>query len=635
MAEVFVSYKAEDRPRVRPLVEALKADGLLVWWDAHIDAGEEWRESIASHLAEARCVVVVWSKRSTGTEGRFVRDEAARAAKRHVYLPVTIDKVDPPLGFGETQCLPLSGWKGDRDDPRYLALLDLVRQIVGGARPADHARSERPSRSVEVGRRSVLAGGAVAGLAAAGGISWWLLNGTSAHANSVAVLPFANMSGDPNQAYFSDGMAEEVRSALARISGLKVIGRTSSELLRTDDVSVVAKRLDVGSIVTGSVRRSPTTVRVSAQLVDGTSGVEKWSQTFDRPNGDVLQIQSNIAQAVAEQLRSQLGAADRAALNIGGTRNAAAQDLVLKADADGDASKAGFQKRIGLYEAAITLDPSYASAWAGKAMLSTNLVSFYATSLSELNSGLETAASVARKSIALAPDLAAAHYSLGLNRIKALDFTTGWAEYQRAIASPGCPPPIKIKISNFCSQIGGVAKAEALLRSAADSDPLNPDLILAKGENALGSRRFGEAISLLEQYLAGSPNSTAARSSLATALLGSGRNAEAVGVAELLPNEHPTYFVIRSVAAGRMGDRARAAAILSDMRQLVGDNGSYQYAEMLTAMGNKEGAIAALQSAFKNRDPGLGLLPIDFVLEPLRAEPRFIALVAQLNFPKI
>src|SRR5688500_3026158 len=103
MHDLFVSYKAEDRPRVAPLVAALEADGLSVWWDAHVGGGEEWRDSIAKHLDQASCVIVVWSKRSTGKEGRFVRDEATRALRRGIYLPIRIDKVEPPLGFGETQ----------------------------------------------------------------------------------------------------------------------------------------------------------------------------------------------------------------------------------------------------------------------------------------------------------------------------------------------------------------------------------------------------------------------------------------------------------------------------------------------------------------------------------------------------
>ena len=101
MSDVFISYKAEDRPRVRPLVEALEAEGLAVWWDEQVGGGEAWRESIERELDAAGCVIVVWSKRSTGPEGRFVRDEASRAARRRTYLPVRIDKVDPPLGFGE------------------------------------------------------------------------------------------------------------------------------------------------------------------------------------------------------------------------------------------------------------------------------------------------------------------------------------------------------------------------------------------------------------------------------------------------------------------------------------------------------------------------------------------------------
>jgi serine/threonine-protein kinase len=99
MWDVFISYKAEDRPRVEPLVDALEGEGLSVWWDARVTGGEAWREAIAEHLEAARCVIVVWSKRSTSPEGRFVRDEASRAQQRGTYLPITIDKVQPPLAF--------------------------------------------------------------------------------------------------------------------------------------------------------------------------------------------------------------------------------------------------------------------------------------------------------------------------------------------------------------------------------------------------------------------------------------------------------------------------------------------------------------------------------------------------------
>lgn len=631
MADVFVSYKAEDRQRVRPLVEALQADGLSVWWDANIGAGDEWRESIASNLDQARCVIVIWSKRSTGPEGRFVRDEAARAAKRHAYLPVTIDRVDPPLGFGETQCIPLGGWKGNREDPRYLALLDAARHTVGGDRPTRSAPAPEP---VKADRRAVLAGGAIAGLAAAGGVGWWWMSGSPANANSVAVLPFANLSGDPAQAYFSDGMAEELRSALARISGLKVIGRTSSEMLRDDDAMAAAKRLAVGTVVTGSVRRSPSTVRVSAQLVDGNSGVERWTQTFDRPTGDVLLIQTSIAEAVAQQLRSQLAAADLAALTVGGTRNATAQDLVLKADANLDGSKAGFLARVALYDAAIALDPQYAMAYAGKANAATNAVAYYASSADEMSAGLAAAAVVARKAVSLAPELADAHFALGLNRTNALEFTTGWAEYQRAIASPGCTSRIMVGVANFLSQIGLIDKAITLWRSAEARDPLDPSVARSKAYLTLRAGNVGKAIPLFRKLLADTPTSTAVRNGLAYSLFGAGRYAEAGRVADQLPREHPSWFVIRSAVAARTGNRAAAAATLAAMRKYAGDSGHYQYGEMLAQMGDRDGAIAELEAALNVRDPGLGIILADQMFDSLRQDPRFAAIIARLAFPK-
>ena len=155
MSDVFVSYKAEDRSRVAPLVAALEADGHSVWWDAHIAGGEEWRDEIADQLEAASCVIVVWSKRSIGKEGRFVRDEATRALKSGTYLPIRIDRIEPPLGFGETQALPLLGWKGDRNDPQFAAIEEAVSAKL---------RKERTVRPVPAGvsRRKVVVGGAVA-----------------------------------------------------------------------------------------------------------------------------------------------------------------------------------------------------------------------------------------------------------------------------------------------------------------------------------------------------------------------------------------------------------------------------------------------------------------------------------------
>jgi len=118
MSDIFVSYKAEDRRRVEPLVRALEADGFTVWWDAQIAGGAEWREDIQAHLDSARCVLVVWSRRSVGRAGRFVREEASRAQRLGTYLPVRIDRVEPPLGFGEIHAIAFQPCKADRKSTR-------------------------------------------------------------------------------------------------------------------------------------------------------------------------------------------------------------------------------------------------------------------------------------------------------------------------------------------------------------------------------------------------------------------------------------------------------------------------------------------------------------------------------------
>src|SRR5258708_20798647 len=164
MSDVFISYKAEDRRRVLQLVEALQSEGLSVWWYEHIGAGDAWRETIEHQLDDAGCVIVIWSKRSVGPDGKFVRDEASRAQRRSTYVPVLIDPVEPPLGFGESQATSLRGWHGDRSDPHYQAVLSAVHRQVGG----ETGEVIHPVGRSHVDRRAVLAGGAVGAIALAG-----------------------------------------------------------------------------------------------------------------------------------------------------------------------------------------------------------------------------------------------------------------------------------------------------------------------------------------------------------------------------------------------------------------------------------------------------------------------------------
>ena len=402
MSDIFVSYKAEDRRRIEPLVKALEADGFGIWWDTQIAAGAEWREDIQAQLDAARCVLVVWSRRSVGRAGRFVREEASRAQRLGTYLPVRIDRVDPPLGFSEIHAIALQGWKGKRDNPQYQALLRAIRAVMAGEAP-----QIAPEHLAPASRRTVLIGGgsAVALIAAVGG--WELFRPRkAAAANSIAVLPFANLSGDPRQEYFSAGIAEELRSALSLLQGLKVAGRISSEAVRNQDAATAARRLRVANILTGSVRRAPGMVRITSQLVDGSNGLEKWSASYDRPDGNVLAIQSDIAQNVVAALSVELGSAGVKALTVGGSTNAEAHDLYLRAttQVQNDDSEASLKDANALLDAALAKDPQFAKAYAAKSR-NLSYLADVGHSPEETASGYSNAVAAGRRAIELAPRL--------------------------------------------------------------------------------------------------------------------------------------------------------------------------------------------------------------------------------------
>jgi TolB-like protein len=631
MSDVFVSYKAEDRRRVKPLVQALQADGFSVWWDEQIGGGDEWRRSIERELDAAKCVLVVWSKRSTGPEGRFVRDEASRAMERGVYLPVRIDNIRLPLGFGETQALSLTGWRGSGEDERVRAVIAAVRAIVAGK---PHEGGHSRTFDHDVSRRGVIAGGAGAAAAIAGIGGWFLLRPASAEASgSIAVLPFANLSTDPGQAYFSDGLAEELRSALAR-AGLQVVGRTSSEAVGKADAETAAKRLGVANILTGSVRRSPETIRVSAQLVKGSDGLERWSQDYDRRPGDALTIQSDIAQNVAQALSVALGTAAKAALAVGGTSNAAAQDLYLKAREQlkaGD-SEAVYRTAIGLLDSAIAVDPKFADAYAWKS-LALNYMTGSIANAPGFDAGYAQAANIARQSIALAPNLALGHVALATAYEFQLKLPDASAEYRTAQSLPDVDIGDQLHYVIFLTRLGAPAAALDIVHQVQKRDPLNPIAFGREGYVLAYSRRYAQAISPLQRAIQLAPTISRNHSTLGLCLMQLGRNAEAEAEYRKAAPDEIYRLTGEAILFARQGNNAASDAAVERARQIFGDAASYQYAEIYAQRGDKERALAALDHALAIHDPGLTTLRVDFFLDPLRSDPRFAALEQKLNFP--
>ena len=625
MADLFVSYKSEDRPRVAPLVAALEADGVGVWWDAHIGGGAEWRDTIESELNAARCVLVVWSERSSGREGSFVRDEATRSLRRGAYLPVRIDPVEPPLGFGETQALSLIGWKGDRSDPHYAAVLAAVQAVVAG-KPRPIPPADKPKPGVD--RRLVLAGGGTAAAAAVvGGGAWWALHRAPAAAgDSVAVLPFENLSGDPAQAYFSDGIAEELRGALTRIARLKVAARTSSELMRDADVPAAAVKLGVANIVTGSVNRGGGTIRINAQLVEGKTGLVRWSQAYDRAIGDALAIETGIAESVASALQIALGRAEKALLSLGGTTNPVARDAYLRGSALSAQQKS--EAAIKEFDAAIAADSDYAIAHAARAQsVVTAAVSTLAGA--QLRTKLTEAEAEARRAVALAPGLGYPLAMLGDVLENRLSLVAAAAAYVAAYkASPGDASVLRRR-ADFLSKLGD-GDALALYQRARELDPLRPSTLSQLGAILLNLGRTDEAISTLRTGLTHLPGSSAAKSYLAIALIVGKSPGEALKVAALLPSDDSIRLMVEAVANGAT-DRAASNKALAALERM--DGVQYQVAEVHAQRGEPDLAFTAIARAWDTADPGLTSFKTDPLLAPLRPDPRFGEWLRKIGFP--
>jgi serine/threonine-protein kinase len=628
--DVFVSYKAEDRARLKPLVDALGAQGFTVWWDAHIGGGSNWHEDIEQHLDEAKCVIVAWTKRSVGPGGQFVRDEARHAQRRGVYLPIRLDPVEPPLGFGEIQALSLKGWKGDSADPRFQELADTVRSHVSG----EHvSRSYATGRQPRISRRVAIAG--AAGVAVAGGaVGWILLAPSSVNAKRIAVLPFANLSGAEDQDYFAEGIAEELRSALSRL-GLQVIGRASSDAVKDLDSKAAAAKLGVANILTGSVRRSLQMVRINAQLVGGSDGVEHWTQSYDRAPGDEINIQTDIAANVAQALSIVLGHAARVALKLGGTADSAAQDLFLRATAlyQKDTSDAALREAISLLDASVARDPNYANAYRLKARALELLGTSYPKSATEMADTLAQGASAARRAIAIAPRLGPAYAELALIEQDRFDFADALQHIDRALALSPDDPLVLPSAMYIRRYLGDPRQALPLADRLVELDPLNPVTFTRRADVLLAMRQFPAAIESARKSLQLATERSYPHQLIGDSLVLMNRPNDALAEYKKVPVDDVFRLTGEAIVQGRSHDAARMGRTLAHMRDLFGDAATYNYAQVYAQAGDMDRAFAALNKALEVKDAGLTGLKTDPFLDPLRGDPRYAALLKRLNFP--
>jgi TolB-like protein len=634
---IFISYARADRERVEPIVAALQARGRRVWWDSHLAGGSAYAREIEAALRSAEAIIVVWSQASVHSD--WVRDEASVGLELSRLAPVSLDDTPAPLGFGQFHTINLADWNGSASAPQ---IDQLVRAIEGAGRGEPPPRIEQPKarRRPGAARRGLLIGAAAVPLALAG--AWWLggrpwPGGGVAHAapaHSIAVLPFANLSGDPAQDYFADGLTEELMGALARLPSLQVAGRTSSFKFKgsKDSSAAIGAKLGVAYLLDGSVRRQGDQARISAELVDASSGFQRWSQTYDHDVRDVLATQASIAQAVAEQLKGALLGGDLVAIGAGGTSNPQAYDAYLQGkrvfDLGGGAE--AFRAALARFDAAVAADPGYAAAHAARARVLLTIGDEFSGPAAHEEMYAEALAA-ARRAVALAPGLAEAQATLADTLASAfLDFAGARAAYAQAIATGAGEAEVLTRYGLFNCDIGAFDTGLAAAVRATILDPLNPRVFASLGSSSYMARRYPQAIAAMRQALAFSPGLNAAHERIGFALLQQGDPKAAAAEFALEPVGWLKQTGL-AIALHRLNDAAGAEAAFRALTSDPDDIVYYQQAMVLAQWGKPDGAFAALDSAIAGHDGGVVAIAADPCLDPLRPDPRFAAVLRRLG----
>jgi len=459
--------------------------------------------------------------------------------------------------------------------------------------------------------------------------------------HSVAVLPFVNMSGDKEQEYFSDGLSEELLNSLSRINELQVAARTSSFYFKGEhaDLQTIAHKLNVASVLEGSVRRAGHKIRITAQLNNAVTGFHLWSQTYDRDLSDVLALQTEIANAVASALKVTLLGGLAAKIEAGGTRNPAAFDAYLRAskvyrEAQNDKDE---QAAIAGYTEAIRLDPEYALAYADRSLAFAGVGRNSTPSPGTRRDYFNKAQVDASKAIALAPGFAESHLALAALFESSLEFVRASQEYGRALAlEPGNARLLR-DYADFAVDMGQTEAGLAAARRAVALDPLNSANHFSLGGALLKAHRPREAIAAFTHGRALTPNDANANSWLGYAYYSIGDFQSALAACESVQpaNDFNRLFGL-ALAYDKLGRRADAEAAFAQMRASPSGGAAAAavfYAMIYAQWGDTARALEWLETALRQQEPYLKYVKMNALFDPLRKEPRFQAIERGLKFP--
>ncbi|MES2149325.1 MAG: TIR domain-containing protein [Pseudomonadota bacterium] len=643
---VFLSYASQDGQVAQRIADALRAAGVTVWFDRDaLCGGDAWDRDIRGQVLGCALFIPVVSANTEARHEGYFRIEWNLAAQRtHAMagikaflLPVVIDTTHEaravvPEEFRAVQWTRMPDGDKAAEFAARVALL-----LAAPAAPSAAAHHPVPSALGPRSRRSTLFAGLAIGAAVIAGALYYGAARTVSGAvpvsaapalaadPSIAVLPFANMSSDKEQEFFSDGISEELLTMLTKVPRLRVIARTSSFAFKGEQTSIadIGKRLHVASILAGSVRKSGKQVRISVQLIRAEDGVQLWSETYERTVEDIFKVQDEIAAAVLQQLTGRLLGAAPVSQSI----DPRAYEFILQANyVLHYGSSASREQAILLYKKALAIAPQATAAWNGLAMTYDGQATF-----GELppiaTYGL--AREAARRSLESNPNNALAEVVLGRLANSVDDnLPAAAAHFQRALALEPALLEAIGRAATLLNHLGRSDEALSAMEFVCKNDPESAYARFNLGRTLYDLRQWDRTIANMRAAMAISPDYASAHYRIAMAQLGKGDNAAALASA-LAEHSRNYSLVAQAVALQRLGRRAESDAAL---RILTADAATaFNIAFILADRGDADGAFTWLDTAVAVRDSGVPFIPQEPMFDKIHGDARWLPFLRKIG----
>ena len=665
---VFLSYASQDAGAARVICGALRSGGIEVWFDqSELRGGDAWDRQIRMQIHDCALFIPIISANSqVRLEGYFRREWRLAVDRTHdmadsrpFLVPVLIDDTlepdaEVPEAFRAVQWTRLpAGETPPAFVERVARLLapqpPQARAEIAAAAAAAPATAGRP-RQPAPGRASRRPTPRIPLLIAAAailGVGYFALDKfvlskhsaaslpsaaatTAIPEQSIAVLPFVNMSSDKEQDYFSDGLTEQMIDLLGQVPDLRVPARTSSFYFKgkNETIAAMAQQLKVAHVLEGSVRKAGKRLRITAQLIRADNGYHLWSQTYDRANKDIFAVQDEIAQAVVSALKVKLVAGAQVASSRGTTNIEAYNQYLLGRQLYRRGNLEGFRHAVEAYRKAISLDPNYAAAYAGLALVEAWVAGYAGDTV-----GMERAGNDVNKAIALAPDDAIGYAVRSVIRSWLWEWAGAQVDIEKALSLDPRSSEVQTSYASLLLILGRLPEAIAAQKKATELDPLSSNAWWWLGWQYMTTGNYAAADVALGRAIDLEPTATYALELLTGLRLLQGKAQEALEVSRKL-NFAAHQLPVIAMAEHSLGHVKASQQALDEMIAKHAQDSAYQIAEVYAWRGEKEKAFEWLERAYKQRDAGLSQIKGEPMLKSLHADPRFNALLRKMKLPE-